>query len=369
MKKSFTIHDLPKEERPREKMLKSGSHSLTDKELLVTLLGRGIGGESVMVTAQRLWGRFRNIKRIANASIEELAQVKGIGPAKATQIKAAFELGKRLNGNHKPPEPFIKWAGGKNQMLDQYSAFFPPKYNKYIEPFIGGGAVFFHLKPSKAVLSDLNKDLMNCYAIIKNNTRKLIEVLKQYQTRHSKEFFTDLREQYNTNLLSRIEKAAAFIYLNKTGFNGLYRVNSKGKFNVPFGDYKNPSVFDEANLLAVSKLLKNAELYTMTFEKVLDYAEPSDFIYFDPPYYPLNGTSKFTNYTKDNFLEKEQESLAEVFHALDKRGCRVMLSNSDTNFIKKLYKDYRIEPVKANRFINCDGAKRGAITELVILNY
>lgn len=219
MKHSFTINDLPKEERPREKMIKSGSHSLSDKELLVTLLGRGISGESIMVTAQRLWGRFRNVKRIANASIEELTQVKGIGPAKATQIKAAFELGRRLNGNHKPPEPFIKWAGGKNQMLDQYSGFFPLKYNKYIEPFVGGGAVFFHLKPSKAVLSDLNQDLMGCYVAIKNNVRNLIEALGRYQARHSREFFNELREQYNTNRLSRIERAAAFIYLNKTGFN------------------------------------------------------------------------------------------------------------------------------------------------------
>lgn len=369
MNKSFTISDLPKEERPRERLVKFGEKALSVQELLQLILGRGIAGESVMVTSQRLWGRFHNIKRIANASIKELTQIKGIGPAKATQIRAVFELGKRLNSNHKPPEPFIKWAGGKNQMLDQYSSFFPTKYNKYIEPFIGGGAVFFHLKPNKAILSDLNQDLMDCYAVIKNNTKKLIEILKEYQARHSKDLFVELREQYNKNMLSRIKRAATFIYLNKTGFNGLHRVNSKGEFNVPFGKYKNPSIFDETNLLAVSKLLKNAELYTMTFEKVLDYAEPNDFIYFDPPYYPLNETSKFTSYNKNIFLEKEQEKLAEIFRILDKRGCKIMLSNSDTNFIKKLYKDFRIEEAKANRFINCNGEKRGAIIELIILNY
>lgn len=369
MKKSFTIHDLPKDERPREKMLKSGASSLTDKELLVSLLGRGIGGESVMVTAQRLWGHFRSLKRMAKTTIEELCQIKGIGPAKATQIKAAFELGKRLNGNRKSPEPFVKWAGGKSQMLDQYAAFFPPKYNKYLEPFVGGGAIFFHLKPREAVLSDLNEDLMECYLIVKNNVRKLIESLKQFQTKHSKEFFYKLRDDYNCNLLHKIERAAVFIYLNKTGFNGLYRVNSKGEFNVPFGNYKNPTIFNEDNLLAVSGLLKNAELHTMSFEKVLNYAETNDFIYLDPPYYPLNGTSKFTSYTKDNFLEKEQKKLAEVFRELDKRGCKVMLSNSNTEFIKNLYQDYRNETVNANRFINCDGTKRGIITELVILNY
>ena len=210
---------------------------------------------------------------------------------------------------------------------------------------------------------------MDCYAIIKSNVRKLTGVLKQYQARHSKDFFYELRDKYNTNLLSRIERAAVFIYLNKTGFNGLYRVNSKGGYNVPFGGYKNPLIFDEANLLAVSKLLKNTELYATTFEKVLDYAESNDFVYFDPPYYPLNKTSKFTSYTKDSFLEKEQEKLAAVFKQLDKKGCMVMLSNSDTNFIKSLYKDFRIETVKANRFINCVGEKRGPINELVILNY
>ncbi len=143
-------------------------------------------------------------------------------------------MGKRLNGNHKAADPFVKWAGGKSQLLDQYSSLFPPRYKKYIEPFVGGGAVFFYLKPSSAILGDLNHDLVQCYAVIKSNVQKLIEVLKEYQKSHSKDFYTKLRDRYNQNSLSKIERAGAFIYLNKTGFNGLHRVNSKGEFNVPF---------------------------------------------------------------------------------------------------------------------------------------
>lgn len=370
-KTSFTIHNLPREERPREKIKQDGPYKLSDKELLVLLLGRGIGGESVMVTAQRLLGHFRDIEKIANASIEELSSIKGIGLAKAAQIKSAFELGKRVyHREHEvKAEPFVKWAGGKSQLLAQYAPLFPPQYNNYLEPFLGGGAVFFHLKPLKAILSDLNVDLMNCYEVIKNNVNKLIEVLKHYQSQHCKEFYYQVRNQYNTRTLDKIERAVAFIYLNKTCYNGLYRVNSKGEFNVPFGKYKNPNIFEEANLRAVSKLLKRTALYTISFEKILDFAQSDDFVYFDPPYYPLTKTSNFTSYTQDVFLEKEQEKLSEIFKELDKKGCKVMLSNSDTEFIKRLYKDYRIEIVWANRFISCAGEKRGPITELVILNY
>lgn len=371
MKNSFTINDLPKEERPREKMITLGARNLTDRELLVTLLGRGGSGESVVITTERLFGRFRNLGRIATVPIKELTEIRGIGQAKATQIKAAAELANRINNGNKPPEPFVKWVGGKNQLLDQYSALFPPryKYKRYLEPFLGGGAVFFHLRPQKAILSDLNADLMNCYDVIKKNVDKLIIILKKYQLQHSNNFFNEVRNNYNAQILNKIERAAAFIYLNKTGFNGLYRVNSRGEFNVPFSGYKNPSIFNENNLIAVNKLLKNVDLHTMSFEEVINYAEANDFVYLDPPYYPLNKTSKFTSYTKDNFLEEKQEKLADVFRQLTKKRCKVMLSNSDTKFIKKLYKGFRRETVKANRFINCVGDKRGPINELVIFNY
>ncbi|MGH2575950.1 MAG: DNA adenine methylase, partial [Ignavibacteria bacterium] len=261
------------------------------------------------------------------------------------------------------------WAGGKGQLLEQYSAFFPPKYTNYLEPFLGGGAVYFHLRPQKAILSDLNEELVNCYLIIKKTVDKLVQVLEQYQSHHSEDFYYKIREKYNSRVSDKIERAAEFIYLNKTCYNGLYRVNGKGGFNVPFGGYKAPSIFDAGNLRAISRLLRTADIFAMPFENVVNFANSDDFVYLDPPYYPLNETSNFTGYTKAVFLEAEQENLAAVFKELDKKGCHVMLSNSDSTFIKGLYQGFRIETVRANRFINSVAEKRGAINELAILNY
>lgn len=373
MKKSFTIHDLPKTERPREKIIREGAFYLRDKELLAVILGRGIARESVFVTAERLLTRFQTIDKILQAPIQELMSIRGIGPAKAAQLKAVLEAGKRTFGKEIykkiKVQPFLKWAGGKSQLLEQYAVFFPQKYNRYLEPFLGGGAVFFYLEPDEAILSDYNKDLIQCFLVVKNNVKQLINLLKTHKEHHGKEYFEEMRKDYNTKKLGKVERVAILIYLNKTCFNGLYRVNSKGEFNVPFGKYKNPAIFDEENLLAASKLLKQTKLYNGDFSKVLDYAGRDDFVYLDPPYYPLNKTSSFTSYTAERFLEEEQERLANVFKELDKKKCKVMLSNSDTKFIKNLYKDYRIEVVKANRAISCVGDKRGPINELVILNY
>jgi len=374
MGKSFTIHDLPKSERPREKILRfGGGFYLKDKELLAAILGRGIAGESVMVTAEKLLARFKTIDKILQAPIQELISIKGIGPAKAAQLKAVLEAGKRTFGKKEQKkikvQPFIKWAGGKSRLLEQYAPLFPQKYNRYLESFLGGGAVFFYLEPEEAILTDYNRDLIQCFSVVKNSIKQFIHLLKTHKDRHSKEYYKKARKDYNTKKLSNIEKAAIFIYLNKTCFNGLYRVNSRGEFNVPFGKHKNPSIFEEENLLAVSKLLKRAKLYSCDFSKILTYAHKEDFVYLDPPYHPLNKTSNFTNYTTEKFLEDEQRRLADVFRKLDKKKCKVMLSNSDTEFIRNLYNNYRIEKVKANRTINCIAAKRGPINELVILNY
>jgi len=263
-------------------------------------------------------------------------------------------------------QPFLRWAGGKSQLIRQYSPLFPRRYNHYLEPFLGGGAIFFYLEPRRAILGDFNKDLIQCFSAVKNNVKQLIDLLKIHREYHSKTYYEKSKENYNTKELSEVERAAIFIYLNKTCFNGLYRVNSSGKFNVPFGKYKNPLISHEGNLLAASWLLKRSQLYCDDFSKVLDYAQKNDFVYLDPPYYPLNKTSSFTNYTSERFLEDEQKRLSEVFRELDKRGCKVMLSNSDTEFIRNLYKDYRIKIVKANRCISRMGGK---INELVILNY
>ncbi|MFA5258972.1 MAG: DNA adenine methylase [Candidatus Pacearchaeota archaeon] len=266
----------------------------------------------------------------------------------------------------------IKWAGGKKQLLEQFEKFFPKKIETYFEPFVGGGTVAFfllknHPEIKKIYLSDINEELILTYNEVKNNIGELISLLKEYKLKHDKEFYYKMRE-LDTKKLTSVQIAARFIYLNKTCFNGLYRVNSKGGFNVPIGSYKNPGICNEEDLREISNLLKKDDIKVSQFDKAVKEAKKGDFIYFDPPYYPLKKES-FTTYTKDNFLEKEQERLAEIFKELDKRGCKVMLSNSDSKFIKNLYKDYNIHFVKATRMINCDATKRGQISEVVITNY
>lgn len=269
---------------------------------------------------------------------------------------------------------FVKWAGGKTQLLDQFKKFFPKKFNGYLEPFVGSGAVFFYIKrkynPKRVIISDNNEDLINTYIVVRDNLEDLIKLLKIHKRNHCKEYYYKIRET-DVNELSNVEKAARFLYLNKTCYNGLYRVNSKGKFNVPFGRYKNPNIVNEKNLRKAHKLLQGVTIKLQSFEKVLEDAESGDFIYFDPPYYPLSKTANFTSYTRDAFLDDEQRKLAEVYKKLDERGCLLMLSNSDTEFIKNLYSydGLKIYKVKARRAINSKADKRGAINELVILNY
>jgi len=217
-------------------------------------------------------------------------------------------------------------------------------------------------------LSDINEELIDTYNVVKEDPDKLIKLLEQYKENHNKENYYSVRSK-DPKQLSKFERAARFIYLNKTCFNGLYRVNLKGGFNVPMGKYKNPSIVNNKDLTEISKLLKNAQVELKQFHKAIKNTTKGDFVYFDPPYYPLNRTSNFTSYNKDSFLEKEQIELSEIFKKLDKKGVSVMLSNSDTNFIKELYKDYNQTFVQAKRMINSNAKKRGAINELVITNY
>lgn len=270
---------------------------------------------------------------------------------------------------------FVKWAGGKGQLLEQFEPLLPKKFNRYIEPFVGSGAVFFYIiqkyNPKEIIISDINEELINAYEIIKTDAERLIVELKQHKEYHlveGKKYFLTIRAT-NPKDLPDLERAARFIYLNKTCFNGLYRVNSKGKFNVPMGSYKNPDIVQEDRIRQVSNLLKKVTIKVMSFEKVLDIAKKNDFVYFDPPYYPLKKGTSFTTYTKNDFLENEQKLLLDVFSKLDKKGCLVMESNSDTKFIKDLYTKYNIHFVKATRMINCNGDKRGKINEIVITNY
>ena len=270
---------------------------------------------------------------------------------------------------------FVKWAGGKTQLIEQFIPLFPKKFNRYLEPFVGGGAVAFYIlqkfKPKEVFLSDINEELINAFNIIKTDVDRLIVELKKHKKYHSADYnsyFYEIRKVAPKDL-PELERAARFIYLNRTCFNGLYRVNSSGQFNVPIGSYKNPDVIQEEKLKKISKLLQNVTIKVMSFEKVLNLAQKEDFIYFDPPYYPLKRGKSFTTYTKDNFLEKEQKLLANVFKKLDQRGCSVMLSNSDTEFIKELYPNYDISIVKARRLINSQANGRGEINKIVVRNY
>ena len=274
----------------------------------------------------------------------------------------------KFNNQRVKAKPFIKWAGGKSQLLPQMSAFFPPKtqIGRYFEPFLGGGAVFFYLQHPKSYLSDTNRNLIEVYEVVKDNVEDLIKVLKKHK--NEREYFYEVRSQKPADL-SPTGRAARLIFLNKTCFNGLYRENSRGEFNVPFGRYKNPAICDEEGLRSASLALKNAKVSRNEFHSVLSHAKATDFIYFDPPYHPLNRTSSFTSYTAGGFGEAEQRELANVYKVLADRGCFVMLSNSDTPLIRELYKDFCINEIQASRAINSKAEGRGKITELLVINY
>lgn len=268
-------------------------------------------------------------------------------------------------------QPFLKWAGGKRQLLRKLREQLPLSFDRYFEPFIGAGALFFDVQPPKAFISDINEELINCYLAIKNEPDLLVKQIKQHQ--HDESYFYSLRNldrSVEFKSLSSIERAARTIFLNKTCFNGLFRVNSKGHFNVPFGKYKNPTIIDEKLVYNISVYLNSSDISIkhQDFETACSIAVTGDFIYFDPPYDPLTPSSSFTGYNF-KFNRGDQQRLRDVFVDLDERGCKVLLSNSATDFIKGLYSNYNIIEVKANRAINSVGTKRGKINELLIKNY
>lgn len=266
--------------------------------------------------------------------------------------------------------PIIKWVGGKRQLMFELLKNMPKSYNRYFEPFIGGGALFFELQPQNGYISDMNEELINLYSVVRDDVYELIDDLNKHEV--SKEYFLKIRnldrtEKYNS--LSDVKKASRFIYLNRTCFNGMYRVNSQGQFNVPFGNYKNPRIVDAENLMNCSKLLKNTEICCADFSEILNKVQKGDFVYFDPPYVPLNETSSFTSYTKDGFDLDMQFKLREVCDALDSMGVMFMLSNSDTKLVNELYSSYEIKKVFASRAINANPNGRGKITEVLVRNY
>jgi DNA adenine methylase len=277
-------------------------------------------------------------------------------------------------------KPFLKWAGGKQQLLAQFESLFPSAnsdraFGRYFEPFVGGGAVFFYLwsrnrLPRYVFLFDNNEELINTYLVIRENVEELVRLLATHQRRHSREYYYKIRKQDRQDVaLSDIERAARTIYLNRTCYNGLYRVNRKGQFNVPIGSYENPKVLYEETLRSASLALQSVSIAATDFETVLDYAQAGDFFYFDPPYDPVSKTASFTGYTAGDFGDEDQRRLARVFRRLSERGCLCMLSNSYTPFILELYRDFRIETVQAIRAINSDANRRGNIKEVVVLNY
>lgn len=269
--------------------------------------------------------------------------------------------------------PVLKWVGGKRQLMGEIEKVLPKSYTTYYEPFIGGGAVLFELQPNKAVISDVNSELINLYNIIKDDVELLIADLKKHE--NTQEYFYKIREMDRDRKvyenLSKVEKASRIVYLNKTCFNGLFRVNKAGEFNSPFGKYKNPNIVDEVTLRAVSKYFNKVDIKILNcdFEKSLKDIRKGAFVYLDPPYDPVSSSANFTGYDKGGFNRDEQIRLKNLCDKLDKKGVKFLLSNSATDFIKDLYKDYNIKIVKAKRAINSNGNARGEVDEVLVRNY
>ncbi|WP_128692919.1 DNA adenine methylase [Methanoculleus taiwanensis] len=298
-------------------------------------------------------------------------------------------------------KPFLKWAGGKGQLLKEFEIRLPEEVRKgltntYVEPFVGGGAVYFYINNQyqfdECHIFDVNEELVLAYTVVKHDVEELIEILKdvettylQLDTEKRQEYFYEIRNKYNefkTSIQPQkynkawIRRAADLIFLNKTCFNGLFRVNSKGEFNVPFGRHKKPQILNQEILRNDSALLENTSIHLGDFSDCARYVDEKTFVYFDPPYRPLNQTSSFTSYSKDRFGDEDQKRLAGFFHELDAKGAKLMLSNSDPknedpndHFFEDLYPEYTIDRVSARRAINCNGERRGEINELIITNY
>ena len=273
-------------------------------------------------------------------------------------------------------KPFVKWAGGKRQIIDKLLKLVPEEYNTYYEPFVGGGALLFELSPKTAVINDSNKELMNVYKMISTDKgyEEVVKLLNTYEKKHNEKFFYQIRNQDKDkekfSKLTAAERAARTIYLNKTCFNGLYRVNSKGEFNVPFNKKLKVNTYDSENMILAYVYFQanNITMLNTDFEEAVSTAKKGDFIYFDPPYDSENGDT-FNSYTEEGFGKDEQIRLASVYKELSDKGCYVMLSNHNTNLINELYKDYNIHVITAKRNINSKGTKRGKVEEVIITNY
>lgn len=267
-------------------------------------------------------------------------------------------------------KPFLRWVGGKYLFVDSIIKFFPKKntINKYYEPFVGAGALFFAYRPINAVISDLNPQLINTYNAVRDNYMLLYSYLLDFSKAHSKKFYYKTRTEYNSSKLFSIKQAARFIYLNKACFNGIFRVNEDGHFNVPFGDKKKISLLTKSEFLEISKLLNKTKILNSDFAATVENVKKEDFVYLDPPYPPINGSSFFTHYTKERFSIEDQEKVAHTAQLLNKIGCKVLITNADTREIRQLYKEWNIIEIKRTRWVTSSRIKHKA-EELIITNY
>ncbi|MCS4488101.1 DNA adenine methylase [Streptococcus sciuri] len=272
-----------------------------------------------------------------------------------------------------PLQPFTKWTGGKRQLLPMITSLMPDNYNKYFEPFVGGGALFFELSPTDAIINDFNSELINCYQQIRDNSEELIQLLSKHKESNSKEYYLDLRSVDRDGRIKKMsdtERAARILYMLRVDFNGLYRVNSKNQFNVPYGRYKNPKIVDENLILSISKYLNENSIQIMNgdFEKAVEDVKAGDFVYFDPPYIPISETSAFTSYTHEGFSYDDQVRLRDTFKRLSEKGVHVMLSNSSSPLVYELYKDFTIHSIEVTRANGAKASSRGKVSEVIVTN-
>lgn len=281
---------------------------------------------------------------------------------------------KSVSNSSLPLQPFTKWTGGKRQLLPVIKSLMPESYNRYFEPFVGGGALFFDRVPDNAVINDFNSELINCYEQIKANPLELINLLIEHKEKNSKNYYLALRSADRDGRIEKMsdtERAARILYMLRVDFNGLYRVNSKNQFNVPYGRYKNPKIVDEDLILSISQYLNNNCVRIMNgdFEKAVVEVQAGDFVYFDPPYIPLSETSAFTSYTHEGFSYEDQVRLRDTFKRLNEKGAYVMLSNSSSPLVEGLYKEFNIHKVEATRTNGAKSSSRGKINEIIVTNY
>ena len=271
-------------------------------------------------------------------------------------------------------QPFTKWTGGKRQLLPVIKSLMPESYNCYFEPFVGGGALFFELAPKNAVINDFNSELINCYQQIKDNSSELIKFLSGHKENNSKDYYLNLRSADRDGRIEKmtnVERAARIMYMLRVNFNGLYRVNSKNQFNVPYGRYKNPKIVDSDLISSISQYLNESDIQILNgdFEEAIKNVKSGDFVYFDPPYIPLSETSSFTSYTHEGFSYEDQVRLRDTFKKLDTKGAYIMLSNSSSPLVEELYKDFNIHKVSTTRTNGAKSSSRGKIDEIIVTNY